>query len=194
MFFLNRVFGVKYCFMSPEYPLCFLKEEHLKAEVFGVVLFILDDQNRVFTLQEMEKDKDKRTGKYPGKYSVICEKRRSRQEKWAVNMFRAIQEETGISDDNIYKLINFPVGVPERLLETQFTDTSWATVIVLRCKDAEKFMKAINENKLPKENHVLNEVRPVDFLSRSEFEKLDLRIGVRNIMDKFGDDIFGRKV
>lgn len=167
------------------------REERLKYKVFGVVVFILDDKNRVFTLQEMENDE--KTGKTPGKYGPICEKRNRIEESWANNMWRAIQEETRIPDDEICKFIDFPYYTPEMKLETEFVEEVCATVIVLRCKDAEKFMEIVNANKLPENNHIPEEVRPVGFLSRADFEKLDLREGVRNIMRKFGDEIFKHK-
>ena len=157
----------------------------------GVVVFILDKDNRVFTLQEMENDNA--TGKVPGEYGPICEKRNDIQESWAANMWRAIGKETRIPDDMINQVITFPYSEPERIWGTEFTKSSWATVIILRCDNAHLFMKVVEENKLPEENHVKDEVRPIGFKTREEFEALDLRSGVRNIMNKFGDDIFGPK-
>jgi hypothetical protein len=177
--------------MHQENPI-YLWEERRKSNIFGVVLFILDDQNRVFTLQEMEADE--KTGKIPGKYGVICEKRTGSEESWAANMWRAIQEETKIPDSEICNVIDFPYPTPERLFETQFVEGVWATVVVLRCKNSKKFMELVEANKLPENNPVPDEVRPIGFLSKEKFEKLELRSGVRNIMDKFGENIFNHKI
>jgi hypothetical protein len=65
---------------------------------------------------------------------------------------------------------------------------------VLRCKNSKKFMELVEANKLPENNPIPDEVRPIGFFSKEEFEKLELRSGVRNIMDKFGEHIFNHKI
>lgn len=155
-----------------------LRKERELSKTFGVVIFIVDDQKRAYVAQE--KDKNEITGKTPGEYGVICETRNAR-ESWPANMWRAIGEETNIPDDKFDFVIDFE---NYRVWETEFIDKVWATVIVLRCKDPNLFMELMGRGNLPEE------VIPLGFLSRPEIEKLNLRPGVRNVMNKFADDIF----
>jgi len=164
-----------------------IHEERLSAKTFGVVIFIVDDALQVYVSQELESKPE--TGKVPGKFGVVSETSDPGEGPY-VTMERGIREETRIYDDDLLKVIDHDTY---KIWETQFIEGVWATVFVIRCKNSVEFMRFVDENRLPENNHVKNEVKPIGFMSRTEFEALDLRSGVKNIMNKFGDDIFGPK-
>ncbi len=155
-----------------------VSEERQKAEKLGVVVFIIDPDGRVYT--QVEEEKDVLTGKKPGEYSVICEKRNP-YEGWSDNIIRGIYEETGITKDKQTSVLNFSEAV---IWETGFVDKVWATVMVIPCSRPDEFMAMVRAGL------GTDGVRPVGFLPRDEFENLDLRAGVRNILNKFGSSIF----
>jgi hypothetical protein len=157
-----------------------VNEEHRLAERFGVAVFIIDPEGRVYTQLEMEEDI--LTGKKPGEYSVICEKRKP-AEGWNENIIRGISEETGISKDKQASILKFDEAI---FWETGFVDKVWATVTLIPCDHPGEFMKMVRGSKST------DGVEPVGFLTRDEFEKLDLRPGVRNIIDKYGSLIFNK--
>ena len=157
-----------------------VSEERQKAEKLGVVIFIIDPSGCVYT--QIEEEIDNVTGKKPGEYSVICEKR-DESEGWRENITRGINEETGIPEDKQTSILDFDKAV---IWETGFIDKVWATVMVIPCSLPEEFMAMVLNGS------GTDAVVPVGFLPRDEFENLDLRAGVRNILDKFGTYIFKR--
>jgi hypothetical protein len=157
-----------------------IKKERENARTFGVVVFIVDGVGNVYTSQENESNEA--TGKKAGDYSVICETRNYR-ESWAANMYRGISEESGIPDDKISSVIDFG---DYRVWETQFKDGVWATVVVLKCKDSTQFMSLVGTN------GDTDGVKPFGFVPRDRFESLNLREGVRNIVEDYGDWIFSK--
>jgi hypothetical protein len=157
-----------------------IKKERENARTFGVVVFIIDDNGRVYTSQENETNEI--TGKKAGDYSVICETR-NYKESWAANLYRGVSEESGIPDDKIQSVIDFG---SYRIWETQFKDGVWSTVAVLKCKDSERFMDLVGTN------GDTDGVKPIGFVPRAEFENLNLREGVRTIIEDFGDLIFSK--
>jgi len=60
----------------------------------------------------------------------------------------------------------------------------WASVVIIKCKDSNLFME------LAGRSGGIDGVSPIGFLPRKDFENLNLRQGVRNIINKFGDTIF----
>lgn len=154
-----------------------LKEERRNAKTLEVVVFIIDKSGKVYTIKE--KKKNENTGKKNGDYSVICESRAYR-ESWSQNLMRGITEETGMSEVAMRSAINFD---NYRIWEAQFKDGVWATIVVLDCPDSEKFMKAVGKEQDP------DGVESVGFISGKDFLKLNLRQGVRNIVDRFSENI-----
>lgn len=154
-----------------------LKEKRETAKVFGAVIFIIDENGRVYS--QIEDKNNESTGKKANEYSVICETRLPNENLWK-NAIRGIKEETGIKEEDQFKVLSEPI-----CWETDgFKDGVWATVFKYECKDPELFMKFVCDSKIH------DEVVPVGFLPREVFEKLNLRDGVRNIINRFGDTIF----
>jgi hypothetical protein len=155
-----------------------LVKEHAESDVFGAVVFILDPQNKVFTFIEQE-DKP-RTGKKVGDYAVLCETR-EKHEPAAMNMLRGVHEELGIS----YKTIPEVLDLHDvKIWETSFMPGVWSTVTVVRCPDPSKFEQMIGTECSP------DGVKMGGWKTRQELESLPIRVGVRNILDKFASEIF----
>lgn len=157
-----------------------LHNERMAATIFGVVIFIVDDNNRVLTLKEKETKES--TGKKHGEFACICETK-EKDENLPKNSLRALTEELGMSPQHLIDVVD-----PDSLSvwETGFVTGAWATVIKLKCKDSNKLLELVGVDSKP------DGVEVVGFKDRNEFEHLNLRLGVRNIMNKFGDEIFGQ--
>jgi hypothetical protein len=155
-----------------------IRDERKEAETFGVAVFIIDNNGRIFTLRE--DGENVKTGKKAGEYGVVCETARQGETPDS-NFWRGLGEELGIPDSIYPKIIDFS---DYRIFETGFKDKVWATVVVLHCKNPDLFTNSVGKT------GETDGVEPVGFLSRQDFSKLNLRQGVRNILDKFGDDIF----
>lgn len=155
-----------------------LKKERESAKTFGVVVFIVDKNGNIYTSQENESNPA--TGKKKDDYSVVCETRNYR-ESWAANLYRGILEETGIPDNKLSSVIDFE---DYRIWETQFQDKVWSTVAVLKCKDSVRFMNLVGTN------GDTDGVKSIGFMPKDQFENLNLREGVRNIIENYGDWIF----
>lgn len=153
-------------------------QERRESGTFGAAVFILDDKNRVFTFIEQE-DKP-RTGKRVGDYSVLCETREP-GENSTVNMLRGVNEELGVPYNHIKEIIDLH---DVKVWETGFMPGVWATVYVLRCKDTDKFSQSIGTGGIP------DGVTMGGWKTRQELEELPVRVGVKNILDKFAEDIF----
>lgn len=157
-----------------------VSKERLSSKRFGVVIFILDSDNRVLTI--VEQDNKESTGKVSGKYGCICETR-EQGEASKDNARRGFVEELGMKAESFADLLSYD---DQRTWETKFVDGVWAAVIVQRCINPDKLMRRIGSNAPP------HEVEVVGWKTRDEFEALDLRSGVRNIVNNFGDEIFGK--
>ena len=155
-----------------------IRQERAEAKKFGVVVFILDGNNMVYTLQEEEERCD--TQKQEGQFGVVCESAQSEELPYA-NFWRGLREEVGLPEETYTKILDFS---NYRVFEAGFVEKVWATVVVLRCNDKNLFMQQVGAAQ------ELDKVRPVGFLSRGDFSDLNLRPGVRNILEKFGDQIF----
>ncbi len=155
-----------------------LSKEREGAVKFGVTVFILDNQDRVLTIKELEDKKS--TAKIAGRYSVICETREP-NEDWVENLSRGLEEELGISRNRFSDLVDFSEAT---IWEAGFVAGVWATVIIIICKNPDLLLKLVGSQTQP------DEVEVVGWKSLAEFKSLDLRQGVRNILEKFEGDIF----
>lgn len=156
--------------------LSFTKERR-EATKFGVAIFILDEQSRVLVVKE--KTSKAETRRNPGECGVVCETR-DPNESMLTNIRRALWEELGLPKDNLGRFFDFS---NRAIWETGFVDKVWATAVIVRCKDP---------NLLLKEAKPSDEIEIVGWKTRDEFEQLQLREGVRNILNKFGNQIFGK--
>ena len=160
--------------------------ERLKATVFGAVIFVMDLEGRVLTVKELENKAS--TGKSVGQASCVSETAEPGELPQS-NITRAFTEELGIATDRFSEVLDF---MDYTLRETSYipgvknTKGVWATVLKITCTDPEKLMSLIGSDKKP------DGVEVIGFKTRQEFEALDLRPGVRNIMNKFGDEIFAK--
>ena len=163
-----------------------LTAERFKATVFGVVVFVMDPCRRVLTVKELENKAA--TGKSAGQASCVSETAEP-GELAQSNISRAFTEELGIASERFSEVLDFK---DYALWETSYipgvknTKGVWATVLKITCTDPEKLMSMVGSDKQP------DGVEVVGFKTRQEFEALDLRPGVRNIMNKFGDEIFAK--
>ncbi len=150
----------------------------MKADIFGAVVFILDKEGRVLTLQEEETNRT--TSKKAGQYSCVSETAKKMELPW-MNVKRALEEELGMEASCIAQYLDFNV---QSVWEAGYVDGVWATVVKLRCTNPSSLIKMVGSAGKP------DGVKIVGFLPRGEFESLDLRPGVRNLVNNFGDDIF----
>lgn len=155
-----------------------LSKEREAAIKFGVIVFILDDQNRVLTIKELGDKKS--TAKVACEYSVICETREP-NEDWAENLLRGLEEELGISRDRFPGLLDFSEAA---VWEAGFVAGVWATVVIIICKNSDLLLELIGSHTSP------DEVEVTGWKSLDEFKSLNLRRGVRNVLGKFEGDIF----
>lgn len=155
-----------------------LTQERANSNIFGVALFIVDPHNRVLTFREKETKPS--TGKVAGDYSVLCETRKP-GEGWPANIRRGLIEELGLQEIALKDIFDFS---DRRIWESGFISKVWSTVAVLRCNNPSKLEKLIGSGDKP------HGVEIIGWKTKEEFESLPLRRGVRNLMDKFGDDIF----
>jgi len=155
-----------------------LTQERVNSNIFGVALFIVDPQNRVLTFREKETKPS--TGKVAGDYSVLCETRKA-GEGWLANIRRGLTEELGLREVPLKDIFDFS---DRRIWESGFISKVWSTVAVLRCNNPSKLEELIGSG------GDTNGVEVIGWKTREEFESLPLRMGVRNLMNKFGDNIF----
>jgi hypothetical protein len=153
-------------------------EERRVSQVFGAAVFILDQNHRVLTFVEQE-DKPK-TGKKIGDYSVLCETSEPRENP-TITMLRGMHEELGISVKTIKEVVDLH---DVKVWQTGFMPGVWATVYVVNCKDPEKLESMIGSENLP------DGVVMGGWKTQGELESLPIRIGVKNILDKFNKEIF----
>jgi hypothetical protein len=162
-----------------ERPVC--HNEWEKYTVSGAMVFIMDPDGRVLTLQETE-DKTS-TGRFAVEYGVICETS-DKHESPNVTLIRGISEELGIRPGSLGDYIDFSTRI---MWGSTFIDGVWATVGKFVCKDPEKLIRAIGSN------GKTDGVAIIGWKTKEEFKALELREGVKNIMDKFGDLIFNNE-
>ena len=153
--------------------------EREKASRFGVVVFIVDDDNRVLVIQDLTSKST--TARKEGEFSVVCETREE-GEDWGLNFVRGLREELGIKNkvnlDSIFDYQKMAVW------ETGFVDGVFATVAKLRCSNPDKLLEVARGSK---------EVKVIGWKTREKFEGMKpRREGVVNIMNKFANDIFGK--
>lgn len=154
-----------------------LTKERREATKFGVSIFILDERNRVLVVKK--KTPNTETHKKPGEYGVVCETR-DPNENMLTNIRRALWEELGLPKNNLGKFFDFS---DRAIWETGFVERVWATTVVVRCNNSELLLEEAKSS---------DEIEIVGWKTRDELEELPLREEVRNILNKFGDQIFGK--
>jgi hypothetical protein len=155
-----------------------LVQERVESTVFGAVVFILNPDGEVLTFRENETKV--KTGKKAGDFSVLCETR-EKGEVAMINAVRGLHEELGIPYSRINELFDLRDA---RIWETAFMPGVWATVSVIRCSDPAKLKNAIGTSGIP------DGVDIIGWKTRKELEESSVRIGVKNILDKFANEIF----
>lgn len=155
-----------------------LTKERREATKFGVAIFITDERNRVLVVKE--KTSKPETHRNAGEYGVVCETR-DPGEGYTANLMRAFKEELKIPPEKFKDIFDFS---DRAIWETGFVDKVWATAVVVRCKDPKLLLKEAKPS---------DEIEIVGWKTLGELNKLSpVREGVRNILDKFGDQIFGK--
>jgi len=156
-----------------------MTQEWETSRKFGVVVFVLDQDNRVLVLRE--KEEDKKTGRKIGDYSVICEKRRH-AEAWLGNINRGLNEELGIDPQDLRHFLNLDEKI---VWETGFVKGVWATAAVIRCNNPQGLLESVGKDR------GCDGVEIVGWKTLAEFKNLSpIREGVLNILNKFEKDIF----
>lgn len=153
-----------------------LIKERKEAEIVGVVIFILDQDNRVLVVRENTLKAE--THRNVGEYGVICETRNP-NESMLGNIRRALWEELGLPKDNLGKFFDFS---DRKIWETGFVGGVWATTVVVKCRNSELLLKEANPS---------DEIEIIGWKTRDEFRKLTpIRKGVLNILDKSEKNVF----
>lgn len=158
-----------------------INREQKYAQTLGAVVFIVDNEGRIYT--QMETESRESSGKKAGEYSTICETKLP-GEKWQENVIRGILEETGIDIGQLPLVLKFSGA---KSWEAKFTEGVSASISIIPCRDSERFLR------LASQAHNHDGVIPIGFVSREDFQKLNLRQGVRNILESSGDLIFGNE-
>ena len=158
-----------------------IKGEQKYAQTLGAAVFIVDNENRVYT--QMETESRKSSGKKAGEYSTICETKLP-GEKWHENVIRGILEETGIDIEQLPLVLKFSGA---KSWEAQFAEGVKASITIIPCRDSERFLR------LTSQAHNHDGVIPIGFVSREDFQNLNLRQVVRDILENSGDLIFGNE-
>lgn len=156
-----------------------MTSEREKSQDFGVAIFLIDRDNRVFVIRE--KEGKAATKRKAGEYGVFCETREP-NEGWVKNIRRGLEEEAGIPGSRFSDLFDFSDW---SVWETGFVDKVWATVVKLRCKDPDLFYNLFGTGGSP------DGVEAVGWKTLDEFKNLiPLREGVSNVLQKYEADLF----
>lgn len=153
-------------------------QEFRQATVFGCVTFIRNPEGQILTFKELE-DKP-RTGKRIGDFSVLCETREE-GESALTNMARGLHEELGIGYDQIESVLDVK---NIQTWETGFMPGVWGDVFLVDCINQPLLDSIIGSARKP------DGVEIVGWKTPEEFINSPVRVGVRNIIDKFSDEIF----
>lgn len=143
-----------------------IKEKPIGKEGYtrvGVVAFIFSTEGRILTIRELKQKEE--TGCNPGQYSVLCETSED-DELPIATLLRGVKEELGYAGEFEYLCYQ---GLHE------FISGIGAHVYVLQVREEFPFSPHPD---------FINEVEIAGWYDLEEFEKLNLRAGVRNILNK----------
>jgi len=154
----------------------------------GVVVFIFDSQGRLLITREKHNKEtayERGSLRKPDQLGLFTETRESDiNEKWADTILRGLKEEFGFEESDIESLLELDLS-KSYIGETSFRESCLASVLQVKCKNPQLFLKSIVPNT---EIDVIGWISPEHFLKASE----NIRFGVKKVLGEVSNLDFGK--